>query len=47
MPEKIKWGFIGCGKVVEKKSGAAFRDVPHSCVHAIMRRDPEIGRAHV
>lgn len=41
MPEKIKWGFIGCGKVVEKKSGAAFRDVPDSCIHAIMRRDPE------
>ena len=45
MPEKIKWGFIGCGKVVEKKSGAAFRDVPHSCVHAIMRRDPEQARS--
>ena len=45
MPEKIKWGFIGCGKVVEKKSGAAFRDVPHSCVHANMRRDPEQARS--
>lgn len=41
MPEKIKWGFIGCGKVVEKKSGAAFRNVPDSCIHAIMRRNLE------
>ena len=22
--EKIKWGFIGCGEVTEKKSGPAF-----------------------
>lgn len=37
--EKVKWGFIGCGQVVQKKSGKAFNDVPHSCVHAIMRRN--------
>ena len=44
MKNKIKWGFIGCGKVVETKSGAAFCDTPDSCVHAIMRRDLEQAR---
>ena len=37
----IRWGLIGCGKVVQKKSGAAFRDVPHSSVGAVMGRDIE------
>lgn len=37
----IRWGLIGCGKVVQKKSGAAFRDVPHSSVAAVMGRDIE------
>ena len=44
MTEKIKWGFIGCGKVVEKKSGFAFRTVHNSSIHAIMRRDLEQAR---
>lgn len=35
----IRWGLIGCGKVVQKKSGAAFRDVPHSTIAAVMGRD--------
>lgn len=35
----IRWGFLGCGKVVRKKSGEAFRSVPHSTIGAIMRRD--------
>lgn len=35
----IRWGFIGCGKVVKNKSGEAFRDVPHSMVAAVMGRD--------
>lgn len=40
MTEKeIKWGFAGCGKVVQKKSGKAFNEAPNSCVYAIMRRD--------
>ena len=37
----IRWGLIGCGKVVQNKSGAAFRDVPHSKVAAVMGRDLE------
>lgn len=44
MSEKIKWGFIGCGKVVEKKSGIAFQETPGSCIHAIMRQDMEAAR---
>ena len=39
MGNQIRWGFLGCGKVVQKKSGDAFRAVPHSTIHAIMRRD--------
>ena len=39
MEKEICWGFIGCGKVVHKKSGNAFRNVPHSRIEAIMRRD--------
>lgn len=37
--DKIKWGFIGCGRVVQHKSGKAFNEVHNSCVYAIMRRD--------
>lgn len=37
----IRWGLIGCGKVVQNKSGAAFRDVPYSKVAAVMGRDLE------
>jgi len=39
MKNQIRWGFLGCGKVVRKKSGEAFRSVPDSTIHAIMRRD--------
>ena len=35
----IKWGFIGCGNVVENKSGPAFNTTENSCVYAVMRRD--------
>ncbi len=34
----IKWGFIGCGDVTEKKSGPAFNKVEGSEVVAVMRR---------
>lgn len=37
----IKWGFIGCGAVTEKKSGPAFRKVDNSDIVAVMRRDAE------
>ena len=35
----IQWGLIGCGNVVEKKSGPAFNDMPKSSICAVMRRD--------
>lgn len=37
----IKWGFIGCGAVTEKKSGPAFKKVVGSDVVAVMRRDAD------
>lgn len=37
--EIIKWGFIGCGEVTEKKSGPAFSRVKGSQVEAVMSRD--------
>lgn len=37
----IKWGFIGCGNVTEKKSGPAFSKVEGSMVEAVMSRDAE------
>ena len=39
MEKTIRWGFLGCGKVVHSKSGNAFRSVPHSTIGAIRRRD--------
>ena len=39
MEQQIRWGFLSCGKVVRKKSGEAFRRVPNSTIHAIMRRE--------
>lgn len=41
MLDKIRWGFIGCGRVVEQKSGIAFNNVNNSCIHSIMRRNLE------
>ena len=35
----IKWGFIGCGEVTEKKSGPAFSLVPGSKIEAVMSED--------
>lgn len=37
--KQIRWGFIGCGEVTEKKSGPAFRDVEGSDVVAVMGRN--------
>lgn len=39
--EQIKWGFIGCGNVTEKKSGPAFSKIPGSTTVAVMRRHLE------
>ena len=37
MDKMIRWGFLGCGKVVQKKSGEAFRTVPNSTISETMR----------
>ena len=39
--DKVKWGFIGCGEVTEKKSGPAFNMIEGSEVVAVMSRDEE------
>ena len=38
-PKEVVWGIIGCGDVVEKKSGPALQNAPRSRVAAVMRRD--------
>lgn len=44
MHNKIKWGFVGCGRVVEHKSGKAFNNVPNSCIYSILKRNLEKAR---
>ena len=36
----VRWGFIGCGEVTEKKSGPAFGLAEGSAIEAVMSRDP-------
>jgi predicted dehydrogenase len=42
----IKWGFIGCGEVTEKKSGPAFSLVEDSTVVAVMSRSADKARSY-
>jgi len=42
----IKWGFIGCGEVTEKKSGPAFSEVEGSSVVAVMSRTEQRARSY-
>lgn len=42
----IHWGFIGCGDVVERKSGPAFSDIAGSDVVAVMSRTEEHARSY-
>ena len=42
----IHWGFIGCGDVVERKSGAAFSEVAGSDVVAVMSRNEDRARSY-
>lgn len=42
----VRWGFIGCGEVTEKKSGPAFRQVEGSEVVAVMSRTLEKVRSY-
>ena len=44
--ENVKWGFIGCGEVTEKKSGPAFGLIEGSEVVAVMSRDEEKARSY-
>ncbi|MBP5380693.1 MAG: Gfo/Idh/MocA family oxidoreductase [Bacteroidaceae bacterium] len=44
--KEIKWGFIGCGEVTEKKSGPAFGLVEGSSVVAVMSRNKEKARSY-
>lgn len=43
---EIRWGFIGCGEVTEKKSGPAFNLVPGSRIQAVMSRSKEKARSY-
>lgn len=42
----LKWGFIGCGEVTEKKSGPAFSEVEGSMVEAVMSRNAQKARSY-
>lgn len=42
----IRWGFIGCGEVTEKKSGPAFNQIEGSEVVAVMSRTREKARSY-
>ena len=42
----LKWGFIGCGEVTEKKSGLAFSEVTGSMVEAVMSRNGKNARRY-
>lgn len=44
--KKLKWGFIGCGEVTEKKSGPAFSDIEGSSIVAVMSRSGEKARSY-
>ena len=43
---QIRWGFIGCGEVTEKKSGPAFAEIPGSKVVAVMSRTQAKAQAY-
>ena len=42
---KLNWGIIGCGDVVEKKSGPSILQAENSRIVAVMRRDARKARA--
>ena len=44
--KKLQWGFIGCGEVVETKSGPAFSEVEGSSVVAVMSRTERRARTY-
>ena len=44
--KEIKWGFIGCGEVTERKSGPAFSKVEGSSVVAVMSRNRDKAKSY-
>lgn len=42
----LRWGFIGCGDVTEKKSGPAFNEIEGSEVVAVMSRNENKARSY-
>ena len=44
--KEIKWGFIGCGEVTEKKSGPAFSEIEGSEVVAVMSRNEDKAKSY-
>ena len=42
----VKWGFIGCGEVTQKKIGPAFSEVEGSSVVAVMSRSEVKARSY-
>lgn len=44
--DKVRWGFIGCGDVAEKKSGPAFNQCEGSEIVAVMSRTPDRARKY-
>jgi len=40
--QKIRWGSLGCGDVMEVKSGPALQNVAHSQLIAVMRRNGKL-----
>jgi predicted dehydrogenase len=44
--KQIKWGFVGCGEVTEKKSGPAFEEVEGSMIEAVMSRNEAKARSY-
>ena len=43
---EIRWGFIGCGEVTEKKSGPAFGMINGSSIQAVMSRSKDKARSY-
>ena len=44
--KNVKWGFIGCGEVTEKKRGPAFGMIEGSSVVAVLSRDEEKAKSY-
>jgi predicted dehydrogenase len=44
--DEIRWGFVGCGEVTERKSGPAFSLVEGSTIAAVMSRDYEKAKSY-